>query len=55
MANSTDASDTVIRHCMKAIKTFPFRFQLNSVFMPNPLKLDDPGFQAVVSSYPTGV
>lgn len=48
MANSTDASDTIIRHCMKGTKTFPFCLEVNLVFMPDSPKLDDPGFQAVV-------
>lgn len=33
MANSTDASDTFIRHCMKGTETFPFCLEINLVFM----------------------
>lgn len=42
MANSRDASDTLIRDCVKGTKTFPFCLEVNLLFMTNSPKLDDP-------------
>jgi len=47
MANFTDASDTISRHCMKGTTTFPLCLEVNLLFMPNSPKPSDPGFQAV--------